>query len=438
MGVLEQALRELDRAADAELREGAGNVGEHVEGAGGTRAGDTFEGVEPGVDVFGAGLKFLSHLFDTGLVAVQGGDKSVLSEGEGAAGGLGLDLGHALDDVGRAGGVADPPAGHGVGLGASVEGDGVVVGVGGGGGVALEGVVAEDDAVIHLVAEDDNILALEHGGQGVDLGGGVEETAWVTGRIEDEGFGPRSDGRFQLGGSDLKGVVNIAEHVHRHAAAERGLLGVGDPVGGGDDDFVAFVEQGGEGEVEGLFAADGDDDLGGGVVERVFAGELGGNCLFERDDAGGGGGVLGGAAVQGVDGGLLDVIGGVEVGLAGAEADDVFALAAQLGGAPADGHGGRFGQVQDSLRQFHFEAFPGGSAGRALLPCDRRKWEALYCASEPGRPANPPVCLPGRVRPRYEATSQQSRTGRPDANDVYRSDRPSRGGQQGGASGGLS
>src|SRR3546814_20581283 len=61
-----------------------------------------------------------------GLGAVQRLDRRRLADRRGVGGRLRLHLGHRLDDRLRAGGVADAPAGHRVGLGAAVPRPGAV------------------------------------------------------------------------------------------------------------------------------------------------------------------------------------------------------------------------------------------------------------------------------------------------------------------------
>ncbi len=120
--------------------------------------------------------------------------------------------------------------------------------------------------------------------------------------------------------------------------AEQHDVRIGHPVGRRDDHLVAGIEGGHQRVVDGLLAAAADGDLLGGVVEVVLPLELGADRLAQRRGAGDRG-ILGLAAI---DGGLsrrLDVVGGVEVRLAGAEADDVAAGGLQLGGLLGDGDG---------------------------------------------------------------------------------------------------
>ena len=133
-----------------------------------------------------------------------------------------------------------------------------------------------------------------------------------------------------VGGLDDDGLG--AGHLHH--------LGIAQPIGGGDDDFVALFA-GGEDDVEaGVFAAAGDDDLRGLVGEAVLALVFVGDGCAQFGDAGGGG-VFGEAGGQRLGAGVFDVLRGVEVRLAGAEADDVQAVGLHLLGLGVNGQSER-------------------------------------------------------------------------------------------------
>src|ERR1019366_9404813 len=104
----------------------------------------------------------------------------------------------------------------------------------------------------------------------------------------------------------------------------------------GDDDLVALFA-GGEDDVEaGMLTAARDDDLGGLVGEAVLAFVFVGDGRAQLGDAGGGG-VFGEAGGQGLGGGVFDVLRGVEVRLAGTEADDVQTVRLHLLGLRVNG-----------------------------------------------------------------------------------------------------
>ena len=137
-------------------------------------------------------------------------------------------------------------------------------------------------------------------------------------------------------GAQLEAGVDPAWHDHRRRPHELDDVGIADPIGRGDDDLVADVERRRHRVEDRLLAADVDGDLVEPVVEAVVASELGldrGLQFGRAVDLG----VFGLATTDRRDGGILDEIGGIEVGLARAEADDVAALALQLRRLVGDG-----------------------------------------------------------------------------------------------------
>jgi hypothetical protein len=176
--------------------------------------------------------------------------------------------------------------------------------------------------------------------QGFDFVRRIDRAGRVAGGVEHEQARARGDGGAQGGGRELElGLVGGldddglgAGHLHH--------LRVTQPVGRGDDDFVAFFASGKDDVEAGMFAAAGDDDLGGLVGEAVLAFVFVGDGCAQLRDAGGGG-VFGEAGGQRLGGGVFDVLRGVEVRFAGAETDDVQAVGLHLLGLRVNGEGER-------------------------------------------------------------------------------------------------
>ena len=89
-----------------------------------------------------------------------------------------------------------------------------------------------------------------------------------------------------------------------------------------------------------MFAATGDYDLAGLVIEAVVPFELLRDGLAKFDGAAAGG-VFGEATLDGLDCRILDVLRRVEVRFAGPESDHIHSLLAELGGLGGDGQGCR-------------------------------------------------------------------------------------------------
>ena len=190
----------------------------------------------------------------------------------------------------------------------------------------------------------------------------------------------------------------------RHAAGEGDRLRVGRPVRRRADHLVAGIAQRGERREHGVLAAVGDEHLAGRAVEAAVALGLVGDGLAELGQAAGRrvAVVLGVAA--GRDGGLDDVLGRREVGLAGAEADDRHALRLQRLGLGVDGQGGGLGDGGEAPG--HAAEF-GRWHGHPLrkrqdpVPCchsDRAAPTALRLPTSCCRPTDASAAGPSKVR----------------------------------------
>jgi len=192
------------------------------------------------------------------------------------------------------------------------------------------GHVGKRKAVVHhllvdVVAHDDDVLAPEHLREGLQLIEGVGRARRVRGAVEDEGLGPRGDGlpelfRRQLEAFRLRGVDDDGRGV-----GQQHDVRVGYPVGRRDDHLVAPSEEDLGHVVQGVLRPGGHDDLGSPVGEAVVPAELFDDGVLELVDAADRG-VLREPLLDGADGGGLDVVGRVEIGLPRAEADDVAPL----------------------------------------------------------------------------------------------------------------
>src|SRR5581483_9535436 len=128
----------------------------------------------------------------------------------------------------------------------------------------------------------------------------------------------------QLVGRDFEfGLVRRLEN-DRFGAGELGHLGIAQPIGGGDDDFIAGFTGGENDVVTGMFAAVGDDDLRWLVGQAVLPFEFVGDGFAQFRDAAAGG-IFGEPGGERFGGGVFDMLRRVEIGFARAETDDVFA-----------------------------------------------------------------------------------------------------------------
>ena len=102
-------------------------------------------------------LEGLEHHADEALVAVERFLGRHLRDGGRIGRALGLDIGHRLDEPCRTRGVADPPAGHRVGLGNPVQYHGAVVQVRIGVEDVDKAARRPNDVLVHVIGRDDDV-----------------------------------------------------------------------------------------------------------------------------------------------------------------------------------------------------------------------------------------------------------------------------------------
>ena len=194
-------------------------------------------------------------------------------------------------------------------------------------------------------------------------------------------------------------------------AAKLGQVVVHDEVGVEEEDFVARVEGGEEGEEKAGGGAGKDED--GGIVPAGF---LDGSALEGCDEFGdalrGGVAVLAGA--DGVDGFFLEEVGDIEIRLADREVDGVLELRGQVedladaGGVDGAGmvgdHGG--GVEGHGFLDSFFQA-EGRSRLKAGLPNCRRDYRPVRTPA----PAGILTALSGRHQPRKIPAIMDDTTG---------------------------
>ena len=206
----------------------------------------------------------------------------------------------------------------------------------------------------------------QHLGQRLQLGLGVGGPGRVVGRVQDHPLGPGPDRLVEILRPELEPGLLGAGDEHGRAAGQERHVGIGHPVGCGDHHLVAGLQRRHQRVVEHLLAAGADGDLVGAVLDPVLALELGDDRLLERRRAVDRR-VLGLALADGRDRRLLDVVGRVEVGLAGAQADHVAALRLQLAGEVGDRDRGRRLDAGEAGGEDRHVAATPGTADRVRL-----------------------------------------------------------------------
>ena len=298
-----------------------------------------FNSVQAVDDGAAAAVESCVHDFHVVLRTGQGGKSCALGDVVDVGGHVGLQVGGCSDDVARANHPAHTPTGHGVGLCHAVEDDAQVSELGYRlqDGDSLNTVIGE--VLVDFVGQNENALGQSPFADGAGFLFGVDGTGRVGGGDEDERLGGGGVGCFELLDGDLVVLVATGEHLDGVAAGQADALGVGGPVGCGQQDVVAFVNDGCECLVDRLLAAVGDDNLGGvnlyaGVAQGLFR-----DCLLQFGKTGRGGvaEVLG--VVERFACGVHNVRGCGEVRFACTETDDGASLSLECFCLCVDGKG---------------------------------------------------------------------------------------------------
>ena len=213
--------------------------------------------------------------------------------------------------------------------------------------------VVVDQVLVDLVGDHPQPVLHRPAADRRDLLRRVDRAGRVGRRHEDQDLGARRCGppraaRRSPGSPDVSSVSTA----HRHAAGQPDRLGVGGPVRRGQEHLVARVEQGGEGVVDRLLAAVGDQHLGGARPRSrcpAASWRRWPRCSSGRPA--GGGVAVPPRVVAGRDRRLDDVVGGGEVRLAGAEADHRAPGRLQRLGLGVDGERRGLGDGADPQRR---------------------------------------------------------------------------------------
>jgi len=263
----------------------------------------------------------LPHLLHAALAALQGLDGCLLGHGGSAHDRVLMDLHHGFDDVVRAAGKADAPAGHGESLGKSMQKKRALLHAGKGGDGMMRQIVVGELAV-DFVGEDDQIVLHGKGGDLCQLIGGHDSPGGVGRETEHQDARAGRDGLFQVGGAEHKFILGAGRDRDRLASGQRDARAVGDITWLVVEHLVARIEQGAQGEIDSLGDAHGDDDfvmgvVGDGEILLHILGNRAAQAWIAEI-----GGVAGAALFQGIDGGLADMPRRDKVGLTDTEGDD--------------------------------------------------------------------------------------------------------------------
>ena len=276
-----------------------------------------------------AHIILVAHPLDLAVAVLEGRDGGVLAGGGGAHDSALVDLGHDLDDGRGTAGIAQPPARHGVGLGEAVDHHRPLghAGQSSDGNVVLQAVV---QLRVDLIRQHHDVGAAQDFRDGLKVFPLHHRAGRIIGEGHDEELGLRGDSGFQGVGPETELILLTAGHMDRHTAGQGGDGLVADEARLRDDDLIAGLHQSADAHVDGLTAADGDENFLCRVVFQAHpavevAGDLGPQLFQARV-----GSIAGAAMLEAFNARLTDGPGGLEVGLADAEADALGHLGGEV------------------------------------------------------------------------------------------------------------
>ena len=182
------------------------------------------------------------------------------------------------------------------------------------------------DVLVDFVSENKQVVVLlDDLGQSLQLILAIDAAGRIAGRAEDEQTRLRRNGGLQLLGRHLEVLFETSLHNDGIATSQQHHLGIAHPVRSGNNDLIARIDQCHDGVADALLGTVRNQNLGRGVAQVVLALQLAGDGLTQVGIAGNGR-ILRVVLVDSQLGGLFDVVGGVEVGLADAHVNHVDAL----------------------------------------------------------------------------------------------------------------
>jgi hypothetical protein len=162
------------------------------------RAADAWECVEPAAHQVAPRLEFLPHLFDAGLLALQGGKGRILTDARWVARLLALHVCHGLDDRQGSDGPAHAPAGHRIALADAADGDDLLRQLRPQRGETGCLGVSEDELFIDLIADDSELRVEDDVGERLEFSPAIDAAGRIARRVDHHEPGARGDGGLEM------------------------------------------------------------------------------------------------------------------------------------------------------------------------------------------------------------------------------------------------
>ncbi len=169
----------------------------------------------------------------------------------------------------RRGEITEPPPGHRVGFAESVDGDGQIVRFFRKRRDADVLGVVVNELFVNFVRQNVNVLAAGDFDNRLQFFAGVNRPGWIARAIHDQHFRPRRHRILEIFRTHLPIVTLHRRHDHRFGANQSHHVGITNPVGRGNNHFVARLAGGENCVVTGMLGAVAHDHLTGAISEPV-------------------------------------------------------------------------------------------------------------------------------------------------------------------------
>src|SRR5438876_1936556 len=413
--LLQQAVGDLGRLPPELL-----DVGEDIEGAARRPARHAGQAAEPLDDEVAAALELRHHALGRRLVALERGDPGQLGERRRAGVRVHHEPGQVLGERRRHDPVAEPPAGHRERLREPVEEDRVLAHP----GQAQERheLALVEELAVDLVGEHRDPERARDLRHPLDLRPREDAAGRVLRRVDDDQLRLPADPLLEEPEVEAEPRLLQERNRHRHPAHEVDDRFVDGKAGVRVDHLVAAVDERHDREEHDRLRAGRDHDLLRSDGRAAGGRDVPGDRRAQLGESGRRP-VVGRPRVEGALGGVADVLGRVEVGLADLEVNDLLALSFERLGPRQDLEGRLRSEPRHPVRDDHAADYTGArgvrGGGRGLVLDGLGPGAAGRSAAASGvaRPVldRAHARHPGRVRrlPRPDGRRRAAVLGRP-------------------------
>ncbi len=169
-----------------------------------------------------------------------------------------LKIGRGLDDILRPNHPTDAPSGHRVCLGNTVQNDCAIRERRDDHWQARRGSAVVKQVLIDFIGDDPQAVLERPLADRLYLLGRINRTSWVRGGAEQQDLGLWGAGCFELFDGDQIVLGFIGEYFDGYSTSKLDALGICSPIWRRQQNFIARINNGSEGFVDGLLSAIGN------------------------------------------------------------------------------------------------------------------------------------------------------------------------------------